>query len=311
MKTRRFYIALLTVVVVSLGLAQTTSSEKPPLLRDRGLQLGLQLGGLIGDNEQPKEMKIIRMDNLFVQLFETFSPRAFLDYGLMNHVRGQFGASFGKIVGRHYSTSLIPIDYRFLIVPTYSRGFSPYLYAGVGGLHYDVTVGASRISPGVEKSGWALYVPGGIGFVSQLSPRLALDFNLGYNYIFSDDINGRRGKEEEKDSYYSGRFGIRIPLGKTGEDREDELLKKKLAEQEQQQKEAQMRLAEEKRQKELQERKAKEEQLKKEQEALEAQKAKEAEKLKEAEKAKEPQKPAEPAMPVVPKPEVAKAEMKF
>jgi OOP family OmpA-OmpF porin len=198
-----------------------------------------------------------------------------------------------------------------LIVPTYSRGFSPYLYAGVGGLHYDVTVGASRISPGVEKSGWALYVPGGIGFVSQLSPRLALDFNLGYNYIFSDDINGRRGKEEEKDSYYSGRFGIRIPLGKTGEDREDELLKKKLAEQEQQQKEAQMRLAEEKRQKELQERKAKEEQLKKEQEALEAQKAKEAEKLKEAEKAKEPQKPAEPAMPVVPKPEVAKAEMKF
>jgi outer membrane protein OmpA-like peptidoglycan-associated protein len=305
MTTRIACVFLLAVVVASVGLAQTAGSEKPTLLQDKGLQLGVQIGGLIGDNEQPKEMKIIRLDNLTVQLFETFSPRVFLDHGLMNHVRGQVGASYGKIVGRYYSTSLLPIDYRFMVIPWYVKCFSPYAYLGVGGLHYDVTVGASRKSAGVETTGWVAYMPGGLGFVCQCSDHLAFDFNVGYNFIFDDDVNGHRAGTN--DSYYSGHFGIRLPLAsKTAAERQEEELQKRLAAEEQQRKTAEMKAAEDQRQKELEAKKAAEEKRLKEQEAqkaLEAQKAIEAQKALEAQQAQEVRKPAEP---VAPKPEPVK-----
>lgn len=291
MTTRIAYVFLLAVVVVSVGLAQNAGSEKPTLLQDKGLQLGVQIGGLIGDNENPAEMKIIRMDNLTVQLFETFSPRVFLDFGLMNYVRGQFGAGFGKIVGRYYSTSLIPIDYRFMVIPTYARCFSPYLYLGIGGLHYDVS--RSHMSAGVATTGWAAFMPGGVGFVSQVSDRLALDFNVGYNVAFSDDVNGLRNGNN--DSYISGHFGIRFPLaGKTAAERQQEELQKRLAAEEQQRRDAEMRAAEDQQRKELEAKKAAEEQRLKEQEA---QKAREAQQAQEAKKAPEP---------VVPPPEQPK-----
>ena len=299
MTTRIAYVFLLVVVVVSVGLAQNAGSEKPTLLQDKGLQLGVQIGGLIGDNENPAEMKIIRMDNLAVQLFETFSPRVFLDFGLMNYVRGQFGAGFGKIVGRYYSTSLIPIDYRFMVIPTYARCFSPYLYLGIGGLHYDVS--RSHMSAGVATTGWAAFMPGGVGFVSQVSDRLALDFNVGYNVAFSDDVNGLRNGNN--DSYISGHFGIRFPLaGKTAAERQQEELQKRLAYEEQQRKDAELKAAEEQQRKELEAKKVAEEQRLKEQEA---------QKALEAQKAQEVKKPAEPVVPPPEQPKEVKKEIMF
>lgn len=303
-------LVLLTAVTVALGFSQIVGLDRPALLQDRGLQLGVQIGGFIGDNEQPKEMKIIRLDNLTVQLFETFSPRVFLDYGLLNHVRGQFGAAFGKIVGRYYSTNLIPIDFRFTIIPWYAKSFNPYMYLGVGGLHYDVLVGPTRISAGVERIGWVAYVPGGLGFVSQLSDRLALDFNVGYNFIFSDDVNGHRA--ETNDSYYSGYFGVRLPIGgKTDAERQQEELQKRLAAEEQQRKAAEIKAAEERHLKELEAQKAQEERQRRDREAqklLDAQKALEAQKAAEAEKAQKPAEPIAPR-PELPKPE--KIEIRF
>jgi len=79
MTKRLACVLLLAVVVITVGLAQTRGSGKPTLLQDKGLQFGVQIGGLIGDNEQPKEMRIIRLDNVFVDFFGTFSGRAFLD----------------------------------------------------------------------------------------------------------------------------------------------------------------------------------------------------------------------------------------
>jgi outer membrane protein OmpA-like peptidoglycan-associated protein len=299
MITRSVSVALIAVVIVSLGLAQTGGIEKPTLLQGKGLQFGVQIGGLIGDNEQPKEMKIIRLDNLTVQLFETFSPRVFLDYGLMNNVRGQVGASFGKIVGRYYSASLVPIDYRFMVIPWYVKSFSPYAYLGVGGLHYDVSVGASRKSAGVETTGWTAFMPGGLGFVSELSNHLALDFSLGYNFIFSDDVNGHRA--ETNDSYYSGHFGVRLPLAsKTAAERQEEELQKQRAADEQQRQAADAKLAEERQRKELEAKKEAEEKRRRDEEAW---KAAEAQKALEAQRAQDAKKPVEP---VAPKPEVPK-----
>jgi len=149
------------------------------------------------------------------------------------------------------------------------------------------------MSAGVASTGWAAFMPGGVGFVSQVSDRLALDFNVGYNISFSDDVNGLRNGNN--DSYYSGQFGIRFPLAaKTAAERQQEELQKRLAAEEQQRKEAEMKAAEEQQRKELEAKKAAEEQRLKEQEA---QKALEAQKAQEAKKAPEP---------VVPPPEQAK-----
>jgi len=224
----------------------------------------------------------------------------FLDYGLLKYVRGQVGIGYGKIVGRYYSSTLLPIDYRFLIIPYNSRGFSPYGYMGIGGLHYDVDVGAARKSAGVETTGWVAFMPGGVGFVSQLSDRLALDFNVGYNIAFSDDVNGHKGSSEN-DSYYSGHFGVRLPLAsKTSAEREQEELQAKLAAEEQQRKAAELKAAEDQQRKELEAKRAADEKRLKEEEAR---KAEEAQKALEAKKAQEAQKPAEP---VVAKPEPPK-----
>jgi outer membrane protein OmpA-like peptidoglycan-associated protein len=299
MTIRSAFVGLLAVVVVSTALGQTGGSEKLTLLQDKGLQFGAQIGGLIGDNEQPAELKIIRWDNLMTGLFDVFSPRVFLDYGLISHVRGQVGASFGKIVGRYYSTRLVPIDYRFILIPWYVRSFSPYAYLGIGGLHYDCSVAAIHKTAGVETTGWAAFMPGGVGFVSEVSDRLALDFNLGYNFIFNDDVNGHRA--ETNDSYFSGHFGVRLPLaGKTAADRQEEELQKQRAADEQQRKAAEAKLAEEQQRKELEAKKAAEEKRLKEEEA---QKAAEAQKALEAQRAQEVTKPLEP---VAPKPEAAK-----
>jgi outer membrane protein OmpA-like peptidoglycan-associated protein len=304
MTTRILLSILLAVVAVSGGLAQTTGPEKLTLLQDRGLQFGVQIGGFIGDNEQPKEMRIIRLDNLTVQLFETFSPRLFLDYGLFDHVRGQVGAGFGKIVGRYYSTNLIPIDYRFMVIPCYAKGFSPYAYLGIGALHYDVSVSTGRMSPGVATTGWTGFMPGGIGFVSELSNRLALDFNLGYSFIFSDDVNGRRGGNSGADSYYAGHFGIRIPLASrtAAASQEEELNAHKAAMDEQRRQAEAQRAAEEQRRREVEEKRLKEEN---------ARKAAEAQKALEAQKPPEVKPPVEPPPPKVEQAPVAKAEISF
>lgn len=306
MTTRIPNVLLVAVFVVSAGLAQTPGVERPTLLQDRGLQLGLQIGGLIGDNEQPKEMRIIRWDNIFVDFFGTFSGRAFLDFGLINHVRGQFGASFGSIKGRYYTTTLVPIDYRFLVIPYYSKNLNPYFYLGVGALHYDASVVKTHLSPDAKTNGWAAFVPGGIGIVQQISHCLALDFNVGYNFIFNDDVNGHRASTN--DSYWSGSFGLRMPLGKTAAERQEEELQKQIADQERQRKEAEIRAAEEQRQKALEAQKAAEQQKKEaEMRVAEEQKRKE----EEARKAAVQQKPKEEPVQKVEAPQVPKVEIKF
>ena len=294
-------ILLLAVFVSSFGLAQTTESNEPILVKDPGLQILGQVGGSVGDNEQPKEINALS-DNV------RESYRVFVDFGLMNRVRAQLGASYAGMAGRHYSTGLTPIDGRLLYFPYYSSGFSPYLFAGVGALRYEIfQSGPGRMSPGVATDGWVAHVPVGAGFVTQFSQRVGLDLTMGWHCILSDNANGRLGSSN--DSYWSALIGLRVAIGKTACKRQQEELEKQKAEQERLRKEAELRAAEERRRKELEAQKEAEE-LKRKQE--QAQKELEARKAEEAKKAQEAVKPVAPPpapMPVPPKP--VAPELKF
>lgn len=282
-------IMLLVVFVTSLGLAQTKEPNEPILVKDPGLQILGQVGGSVGDNEQPKEMNELG-DNV------RESYRVYVDFGLMNRVRAQLGASYAGMAGHHYSTGLTPIDGRLLYFPYYSSAFSPYLFAGVGALRYEIfQSGPGRMSPGVATEGWVAHVPVGAGFVTQFSQRVGLDLTAGWHCILSDDANGRLGSSN--DSYWSALIGIRVALGKTAYERRQEELERQKAEQERMNKEAELRAADELRKKQLEAQKAADE-LKRKQE--QAQKELEAKKAEDAKKAQEAVKPVEP--PPAPKP---------
>jgi outer membrane protein OmpA-like peptidoglycan-associated protein len=282
-------------------------------VKDPGLQIGVHLGGLVGDNEKPKEY-----DNL--QDFARFTYRAFLDFGLIDRLRVQFSGAFANMAGKYYSTEIRPIEGRLMYFPIYSEYFSPYLYAGAGLLPYNITkIAPGRLSPGLSKDGWVVNAPAGVGFVTEISHRTALDLNMGWNYISSDKTNGRVGGDY--DSYWTAFIGFRFALGKTAYDRYQEEIQKQLVEQERLRKEAELRAAEQKRKeteaenallesrlKELEAQKALEEKRAKD---LEAQKALEEQKALEAQKAAEEQKLKERLAVKVEQPPPPKPGIKF
>lgn len=298
MKRHLLCVIVLAVLAASWGLAQTTEPESPVQVKDPGLQIGVHLGGLVGENEQPKEY-----DNL--QDFARFTYRAFLDFGLIDRLRVQFSGAFANMAGKYYSTEIRPIEGRLMYFPMYSEYFSPYLYAGAGLLPYKITkIAPGRLSPGLSTDGWVVNAPAGVGFVTEISRRTSLDLNMGWNYIASDNTNGRVGGDY--DSYWTAFIGFRFALGKTAYDRHQEEIQKQLDEQDRLRKEAELRAAEQKRKeteaenallesrlKELEAQKALKEKRAKE---LEDQKALENQKALEAQKAAEQPPPPKPGI---------------
>lgn len=293
MSKQLIWIALLVFLLVSLGMAQTAGPDRPVLVQERRLQIGAQVGGSLGDNEQPREL-----NDFGENVRESY--RVFIDFGLMDRVRAQIGSAYAGMAGHHYSTGLTSADGRVLYFPSTSPGFSPYLYAGIGAMRYEIfQTGPGRLSPGVAADGWVAHAPLGAGFVTQFSQRVGLDLTLGWHYIMSDNANGRLGSAN--DSYWSALLGLRFALGKTAYERQQEELQKKLAEEERLRKEAALRAAEERRKKDLEAVKAAED-LKRKQE--QAQKEMEARKAAEAQKPPEPppvkvQEPPAPPKPVL------------
>jgi outer membrane protein OmpA-like peptidoglycan-associated protein len=138
-----------------------------------------------------------------------FLVRGFVRFPLAkDRLLGEFGLGAGRLTGKNvdYTTEIIPIDFRFLLVPFPNEVFSPYLYAGIGGLHFELKDPSLPYNADGKKDGWTGVVPGGLGLALALGSNSSLEVSGGYNYTFSKDLNATTvGK---KDAYWNGMIGL-------------------------------------------------------------------------------------------------------
>ena len=168
------------IAFVLVASIRADAQEGPPKY-----EAGIGVGTLISDISADGKIRYI--------------ARPFIRYAFINRVYGELGAGYGQIAGDLFTTQMIPIDFRFLLIPVQRNGGNLYIYAGLGLLYYDVTkVPTFANAPANGSVGFA---PVGIGMQIPISERLKLDINAGYNIGFSDNLNAVNFGG--RDSYFS------------------------------------------------------------------------------------------------------------
>lgn len=151
--------------------------------------------------------------------------RLFLRFGLTQRLQAEVGMGTARLPGRDLTTQQMyrsyayPIDLRLFLSPFTARTVNPFIYAGGGALAWGSQVSPANPSPGSQKSGWSAYIPAGVGAQFSLSDFAALEVTGGYNYTFTDDLEGLVGGR--KDAYWSFAIGITL-IGENEEADPDE-----------------------------------------------------------------------------------------
>lgn len=185
--------------------------------KDPGLSGGITFGGTVGQTELEDKVT-------------SFMGRAFLRYGLVDHLQLELGAAFGHMRGSWgseqvangvagdgspFKTQLIPVDLRLVLSPFTLEGWNPFIYAGIGALHYQmqevtnhpVNVASAPISTLDKQKGWTGFMPAGLGFQFRVNDYASLDLSGGFNYTFSDDLNGVRAAKGTYDHFVGNNDG--------------------------------------------------------------------------------------------------------
>ncbi len=178
--------------------------------RDIGLGGGIGFGGIVGQTDD------------LVDKQSRFMARAFLRYGIVNGVQAEVGAGLGRLAGDNRPgqtegngdgstalTQLIPVDFRILLSPFSFSAWNPYIYGGIGALHYDMEEIPGNADPAVKNSGWSGYVPAGVGLQIRLDDNTAFEMSGGFNYAFDDKIN-RVTAAPKKDAYWNFLAGLTV-----------------------------------------------------------------------------------------------------
>jgi outer membrane protein OmpA-like peptidoglycan-associated protein len=198
--------------------------------KDFGIKGGLQTNGVLSLTE-------FEDDNGFALASYLF--RAFLRLELSNSFNAELGAGYGMLNGDdfnyssmkkgtgEYSTKIIPIDARLLITPWDLENWNPYLYGGIGLVHYSVNTKPSVTSIiKVEESGWTAIIPFGIGAEIKLNESFLLDLSAGFNYSLTDNFN-YFSIDEFHDTYFNIGIGITIAGGNSKLDKDGDGLTQK------------------------------------------------------------------------------------
>lgn len=204
---------------------------------DYSTKIGGQLHGLFPDTEFEGEKKSSNADFKF-----SYLGRLFLRLELIKQfVEAELGAGYGSLAGvdftnAEYKTEIIPLDLRLILSPFSIEIINPYGYSGIGALHYKVKSFPKTVSPNpdVKDSEWSTFVPVGAGFEISISDNLNLDFNGGYNFTFTDNLNYYNNQDvsAENKTYYDGYFnaalGITYVSGAGNTDKDLDGLTKKI-----------------------------------------------------------------------------------
>ena len=140
--------------------------------RAENLGGGAQFGGTVGDTEFGRDTDI------------GMNFRVYLRHSLTSALEAELNTSIAaKMRDDNYATNLNPIELRLLLRPYTSEYWSPYFYAGVGALHYDIKTypAAPNVTAGVEDAGWTGHVPFGLGLQFKVGNNSSLEFSGGNN----------------------------------------------------------------------------------------------------------------------------------
>jgi len=184
-------VFFLTTVLYALSPAQFV---------DQGLGLGVSFGGTFGQTEI-QDQKV------------EFLGRAFLRYGLIDHVQIEAGGGLGKVSGAEYRSFIAPVDLRLLLSPLSSDRWNPYVYGGIGNVYYDQEkFPVTQIHP--NQSGWTSLIPLGVGLQYLLNDKVAAEATAGYNITGTDQIKGG-SIDGVDDKYWSFSLGLTV-VGESG-----------------------------------------------------------------------------------------------
>ncbi len=95
--------------------------------------------------------------------------------------------------------------------------FSPYLYAGFGGMQYTRKDGDNLPYPPGDEPHVSVYIPFGVGFEAYLAKDASLMFDFGYRLLDANTDNVATGS----DSYPTVKFGYTMYFGSNDEDDDD------------------------------------------------------------------------------------------
>jgi outer membrane protein OmpA-like peptidoglycan-associated protein len=135
--------------------------------------------------------------------------RGFVRFPLVkSYLFGEVGMGVTQLKGTalDYTTEMIPVDYRFLLSPVPGDVFSPYLYAGVGALHFEVKDPTKGYNSDSKTDGFTVVMPVGVGLPLAVSDNLGLEVSGGINPTLSKSLNSlTTGKN---DGYWNASVGL-------------------------------------------------------------------------------------------------------
>ena len=219
----------LVVFILCLFISSSNFAQ----FNDYTLKLGLQANGLLSDMEFDKENRPSDPEYKFSGL-----GRLFIRFELGTEIlEMEAGGGFGRLAGldsanNNWWTYIIPLDARIILSPFNMDVWNPYAFGGVGGMYYNNDKAPSVDSPAeTKKNGWTTIFPVGAGFEVALSDALLLDFNGGYTFTMSDDLNGYNnrdveGSEAAYDGYYMFGIGLIFVNGSGSSDKDGDGLTK-------------------------------------------------------------------------------------
>jgi outer membrane protein OmpA-like peptidoglycan-associated protein len=194
-------------IIAALCLIAIFLSSAPAQFESEGLGGGVGIGVTVGKNDYSTQVAKLQ-------------ARAFLRYGLISHLQGEFGVGIAHLGNSEYKTRLIPIDYRFVFSPLSMESWNPYLYAGAGILHLSARTRLTQTADDPDEvAEWTGFIPAGLGVQARLSDEILFEVSGGYNHSFSDklerlqegDLNPSTGSaitSNSKDAYWSFLIGL-------------------------------------------------------------------------------------------------------
>jgi len=132
-------------------------------------------------------------------------------YPLLNPLQAELGLGYRELRGTDYHGVVMPLDLRLRFSPYSVPKWIPYVYAGVGLLHFDASKWPASAGPGAEHLGWTASAPLGAGVQYRLDEFLSLDVRGGYTLAFSDAINPV--DDGSNDGYLNLLVGLRVGMG--------------------------------------------------------------------------------------------------
>lgn len=123
----------------------------------------------------------------------------------------------------NYRNSMLPVDLRLRFSPFASSSWSPYIYAGIGAVHWSLGTEPPNKAADAKASGIAAFIPLGGGLYHRLSKKLGMEISAGWNASFTDNLNDAH--DGRNDAWWHAALTVVYHFVRTNDDFDEDGLK--------------------------------------------------------------------------------------